>query len=64
MDPDVVLTIAFVGYAVVSAIGIGCLIAYNHRDSGMDDDVAHLGGTRVRSDTYRLSGPCPGRGVV
>jgi hypothetical protein len=63
MDPDVVLTIAFVGYAVVSAIGIGFLIAHNHRDSG-DDDVAQLGGTRLPSEAYRLSGPCPGRGVV
>jgi hypothetical protein len=64
MDPDVVLTIAFVGYAVVAAIGIGFLIAHNDRDSGMDDDVAHLGGTRVSNEAYRLSGPCPGRGVV
>jgi hypothetical protein len=64
MDADVVLTIAFVGYAVVAAIGIGFLIAHNHRDSAMDDDVADLGGTRLPSEAYRLSGPRPGRGVV
>jgi hypothetical protein len=56
MDPDVVLTIAFVVYAVVAAIGVGFLITHNHRDSGMDDDAAHLGDTRVSSEAYRLSG--------
>jgi hypothetical protein len=60
MDPDVALTIAFVGYAVVAVIGIGVLIAHNDRDSGLGDDAAYLGGTRLPSEADRFSHPRPG----
>jgi hypothetical protein len=48
MDPDVMVTIAFAGYAVLVAIGVGVglLIAQDQRDPGMDDDAAQLTGTR------------------
>jgi hypothetical protein len=39
MDPDVMLAIAFVGYAVLATVGIGVLlrIADGQREPGMDD---------------------------
>jgi hypothetical protein len=51
MDPDVMLTIAFVGYAVIVTVGIGVLlrIADRQRDPGMDDDAAHRARARFQS---------------
>jgi hypothetical protein len=39
MDPDAMLTIAFVGYAVLVAVGIGVLFLITHGapDPGIDD---------------------------
>jgi hypothetical protein len=39
MDPDVMVTIAFVGYAVLIAVGIGVgfLITQGKREPGMND---------------------------
>jgi hypothetical protein len=64
MDPDVVLTIAFAGYAVVATIAVGFLIAQNGRGFGMDDGGAHLDGARLSSDAYGLGDPRRGRGAV
>jgi hypothetical protein len=38
MDPDVMVTIAFVGYAVLVAVGIGVgfLVTQSKREPGMD----------------------------
>ena len=47
MNPDVMLTIAFVGYAVIVAVGIGVLfrIADRQRDPDMDDGAAGVAGS-------------------
>lgn len=44
MDPDIMLTIAFVSYAVLVTVGIGVLILVvdGQREPGMDDDAARL----------------------
>jgi hypothetical protein len=41
MDPDVVLTVGFVTYAVLVAlgVGVGILIERGHRDASVDDGV-------------------------
>ena len=47
MDPDVFVTIAFVGYTVFVTVGIGAglLITHNRRESGMDEDAARSAGS-------------------
>jgi len=53
MDPDVMVTVGFVTYAVLVAIGagvgVGVVIARGHRDANMDDDAAQPGGARPPS---------------
>jgi hypothetical protein len=41
MDPDVFMTIAFTGYAVFVALGIGVVLQVTSRqhDAGKDDDA-------------------------
>jgi hypothetical protein len=45
MDPDVMVTVAFVIYAVLVAVGagVGIVIARRHRDANMDDGAAQPG---------------------
>jgi hypothetical protein len=49
MDPDVMVTIAFVAYAVLVAIGLGSgvVITDRQRDPGMDRDAAQPAGARL-----------------
>jgi preprotein translocase subunit SecG len=45
MDPDVMVTILFVAYAVVAAVAIGgLLLSQNKRGSGADDDPSNPAG--------------------
>jgi hypothetical protein len=59
MDPDVMVTIAFVGYAVLIAIGlgVGLVIAERQRDPGMDDDEAQPAGARVLASRVPTAAP-------
>ena len=45
MDPDVMVTILFVAYAVVAAVAIGgLLLLRNERGSGTNDDPSNPAG--------------------
>lgn len=52
MDPDVMVTILFVAYAVIVAIAIGgLLLSQNERRTGADDDASNPAG-------YTSAGAC------
>jgi hypothetical protein len=62
MNPDVMITIAFVTYAIVVVGGIGVAVWSTHsvRDGGMDDGAA--GPTAIRHQTERSTIPVKERG--